>query len=56
MLIGKMVLFTSADVSMIGYGCGVSQYSQFYDRYEDKYQVLPRPYRGLFRVVLQKNP
>ena len=22
----------SADVSMLGYGCGVSQYDQFYDR------------------------
>ena len=39
MLVGKTV-FNSADVSMIGYGCGVSQYSQFYDQDSYKYQVL----------------
>ena len=31
---------------MIGYGCGVSQYPQFYDQYLEKYQVLPRLYFG----------
>ena len=40
--------FTSADVSMLGYVCGVSQYPQFYDKYLDIYQVLPRPYIGYF--------
>ena len=40
--------FTSADVYMLGYGCGVYQYPQFYDQYLDKYQVLPRPYLGSF--------
>ena len=37
---------------MLGYGCGVSQYSQFYDQNLDKYQVLPRPYRGSFETFL----
>ena len=41
-------IFTCADVYMIGYGCGVSQYPQFYYRYLEKYQVLPRPYLGSF--------
>ena len=40
--------FTSTDVSMIGYGCGVSQYPQFYNQYLDKYQVLPCPHLGSF--------
>ena len=40
--------FISADVAMLDYGCGVSQYTQFYDKYLDMYQVLPRPYRGSF--------
>ena len=35
---------TSADVSMIGYGCGVSMYSQFFVKYLDLYQMLPRPH------------
>ena len=29
---------------MIGYGCGVSQYPQFFVKDLDIYQVLPRPY------------
>ena len=33
---------------MLGYGCGVSQYPQFYDQYLDKHQVLLRPYLGKF--------
>ena len=28
----KAQFFNSADVSMLGHGCGVSQYPQFYDR------------------------
>ena len=39
----KNSYFTFANVYMIGYGCGVSQYSQFYDKYLDMCQVLPRP-------------
>ena len=39
---------TSDDVSMLGYGCGVSQYPQSYDLDLDKYQVSPRPYLGSF--------
>ena len=33
---------------MLGYGCGVSKYPQFYAKYLDMYQVLPRPYIGSF--------
>ena len=40
----------SADVSLLGYGCVVSQYLQFYDQDLEKYQVLPRPYLGYFEV------
>ena len=35
--------FKSAHVSMLGHGCGISQYPQFYDRTK-KNQVLPHPY------------
>ena len=35
---------------MLGYGCGVSQYIQFYVKYLDMYQVLQRPYLGYFDV------
>ena len=45
----KNILFTSADISMLRYACGVSQYPQFYDRELDKYQVLPRPYLVYFK-------
>ena len=40
--------FKSADVSMLCHGCGVSQYPQFYDRTKNIYQVLPRPYVGIY--------
>ena len=33
----KNSYFASADVSMISYGCVVSQYPQFYDKYLDMY-------------------
>ena len=46
----KNSYFTSADVSMLGYGCGVYHYPQFYDKFLDMYQVLPRLYRGYFEV------
>ena len=33
---------------MTGYGWGVYQYHQFYDKELDMYQVLPCPYMGSF--------
>ena len=33
---------------MLGFGCGVTQYFQFYVKYLDMYQVLPRPFIGSF--------
>ena len=39
---------TSTGVAIIGHGCGVSQYPQFYDQHLEKYQLLPRPYLGSF--------
>ena len=44
----KNSYLTSADVYMLGYGCGVSQYHKYYDKDLDRYQVLPRPYRRYF--------
>ena len=38
----------SADVSMLGYGCGVSMYPQFFVDDLDIYQMLPRPYLRSF--------
>ena len=35
---------TSADVSIPGYGCGVSQYPQFFVEDLDMYQMWPRTY------------
>ena len=32
----------------------MSQYPKFYDKYLENYQVLPRPYLGTFRVILEK--
>ena len=40
----KAQYFKSADVSMLGHGCGVSQYPQFYYTNNNKIQMLPRPY------------
>ena len=40
---------------MLGYGFGVSQYPQFYDKELDMYQVLPRPYRGSFEGLPRDN-
>ena len=34
----------SADVAMLGYGCGVSTYPQFYDKDLKSFHMLPRPY------------
>ena len=47
--------FVSAGLSMLCYGCGVSQYPQFYDRDSDKYQVLPSPYKEKFEGFVEKN-
>ena len=41
-------IFISADVSILGYVCGVSQYPQYYDLELDMHQVLSRPYWGYF--------
>ena len=39
---------TSADVSMLGYGCGVSMYPQLFVEDLYIYQMLPRPYLRSF--------
>ena len=39
---------TSSDVSMLGYGCGLSQYPQVFVEDLDMYQMLPRPYLRSF--------
>ena len=44
----KSQLFKSADISMLGHGCGVSKYPQFYDKIKKIYQMLPRPYVGRY--------
>ena len=44
----KEIVFKSTDVSMLGHGCDVSQYSQFYDTIKNKYKMLPRPYVGSY--------
>ena len=44
----KTQYLKSTDVSMLGHGCGVSQYSQFYDTNKKTFQMLPRPYVGSY--------
>ena len=39
---------TSAGVSILGNGCGVSQFIQFFVEVLDMYQILPRPYLRSF--------
>ena len=39
---------TSFDVSMIGYGCGVSQYPKLFVEDLNMYQMLPPPYLRYF--------
>ena len=34
----------SADVAMLGYGCGVSMYPKFYDKELKSFHMLPRPF------------
>ena len=50
----------SADVSMLGYGCGVSVYPQFYDKKRKTFHMLPRPYIRSFDgnssdLIFKKN-
>ena len=50
----------SADVAMLGYGCGISTYPQFYDKDLKSVHMLPRPYIRYFDgqccdQVLKKN-
>ena len=40
----KNIYHTSDYVSMLGYGCGVSQYTQFFVKDLGMYQMLPRIY------------
>ena len=53
----KYSYFTSADISMLGYGYGVSQYPQFFVEDLDMYQVLPRPtaYLLMKMITISKN-
>ena len=44
----KAQFFKSIDVPMLGHGYGVSQYSKFYDRIKNIYQLLPRPYKRIY--------
>ena len=41
----KAHFLKSAGVSMLGHGCDILQYPQFYDRIIYIYQMLPRPYK-----------
>ena len=45
---GKNSYFTSADVYMLGYGCGVSMYPQFSVEDLGIYQMLPHTYLRSF--------
>ena len=40
----KNISHKSADVAMLGYGCGVSTYPHFYDKDLKSFNMLPRPY------------
>ena len=33
---------------MLGHGCGVSQYPQFYDKIKNTYKMLPHPYMRIY--------
>ena len=45
----KAQYFKSADVSMLGHGCGVSQYPQFYDANKKILNVTTSIFGKLFR-------
>ena len=40
--------FKSSGVSMLGHGCGVSQFPQLYEKIKNKYHFLPLPYVGSY--------
>ena len=40
------------DVSMLVHGCGVSQFPQFYEKIQKKYQLLPHPYVGSYEIEM----
>ena len=40
--------FKSTDISVLGNGCVVSKFPQFYDIIKNKYQILPHPYVGSY--------
>ena len=42
------IYLISADVAMLGHGCGVSQYPQFYYHHLKNYQWLPCSYLEIF--------
>ena len=44
----KENFFKSDDVSILGHGCGVSQFPQFYEKIKKKYQLLPRSCVGSY--------
>ena len=44
----KAQFFKQDGVLMLGHGCGVSQYPQFYDRIKNMYQMILRPYVGSY--------
>ena len=56
MILVRKQFFTYDGVSMLGYVCGVSQYSQFYDQELNKYQVLHFPSLGYFRGCTGEKP
>ena len=47
-LVWKAQKFKSTEVLMLGHSCSVSQYPQFYDTIKNMYQMLPRPYMGIY--------
>ena len=44
----KAQYFKPSGVSVLGHGCGVSRYPQFYDTIKNIFQMLPRPYVGRY--------
>ena len=44
----KAQLFKSDYVSILGHGCGVSQYPQFYEKNKNRYKMLPRSFVGSY--------
>ena len=42
--------FKYADVSMLGHGCRFSKFTRFYEKIQNKYQVLTCPYVGSYET------